>query len=154
MTESTPLLFQLYGNTPQLKIVNYLLEFPKNTFTQKEIIDDLGLSKTTFVKYFPYLLDHGLLKVSNQKGKTKFYSIDLQSPIIHSILFSISRASDKKADKSLRDKSLRRKTLIKAVIKWKRNKLDLIERQKIMKAELKLITQEMKSFKTSEIIAR
>jgi len=149
MTSTESLLFQLYGNAPQLKIVNYLLEFPKNTFTQKEIIDDLGLSKTTFVKYFPYLLDHGLLKVSNQEGKMKFYSIDLQNPIVHSMLFSISRASDKKADKSLR-----RKTLIKAVIRWKRNKLDLIERQKRMKAELKLITQEVKSFKTPEIIAR
>ena len=150
MTEPIPLLFQLYGNAPQLKIVNYLLEFPKNTFTQKEIIGDLGLSKTTFVKYFPYLLNHGLLKVSNQKGKTKFYSIDLQNPIVHSMLFSISRASDKKADKSLQRKKLIRAT----AIKWKRNKLDLIERQKRMKAELTLITQEMKSFKTPEIIAR
>lgn len=150
MPEAKPLLFQIYGNTPQLRIVNYLLEFPKNTFTQTEIIQDLGLSKTTFQKYFPYLLDHGLLKVLKQEGKTKFYSIDLQSPIVHSILFSISRASDKIADRDLQ-----RKKNIKAYAKkWKGDQQDLVERQKIIKVELKLITQQMLTFKKQEIIAR
>jgi len=149
MPEAKPLLFQIYGNTPQLKIVNYLLEAPKNTFTQTEIIQDLGLSKTTFQKYFPFLLDHGLLKVSKQKGKTKFYSIDLQSPIVHSILFSISRASDKIADRYLL-----RKKLVKAAVKWKGDRLDLIERQKRMKFEMKLITEQMKTFKKQEILVR
>ena len=149
MSEAEPLLFQIYGSTPQLKIVNYLLEFPKNTFKRTEIIQDLGLSKTTFQKYFPSLLDHGLLKVSKQKGKTKYYSIDLKNPIVHSILFSISQASD-----DIANTGLRRKRMNKAVLKWKHNMQDLIERERRMKVEMKLITEQMKTFKKQEILAR
>lgn len=46
------LLLRILGESPKLKILDYLWDFPTNDFTKKEIIDALGMSKQTFYKYF------------------------------------------------------------------------------------------------------
>ncbi len=48
MSESSSLLLRAYGRSPQMRILDYLMDFPKNDFTQKEILEALGMSKTTF----------------------------------------------------------------------------------------------------------
>ena len=49
------LIFKIYGNSPNIKMLNFLLSFPKNEFAVSDIIEELGMSKTTFYKYFDYV---------------------------------------------------------------------------------------------------
>lgn len=101
MSESGSLLLRAYGSSPQMKILDYLMDFPKNDFTQKEIIEALGMSKTTFYKYFDNLVDFGMIRVNRKIANAKLYSINMESPIIQSMRKNIDYISEKIADGSL-----------------------------------------------------
>ena len=79
------LLSVIFGYSAKMKILDYLMGFPTNDFTKKEIIDSLGMSKQTFYKYFDDLVGIGMIKVNRTIGKAKLYKIDYGSPIVKSI---------------------------------------------------------------------
>jgi len=79
------LIATVFGYSPQMRILNYLLDFPTNDFTKKEIIQALGMSKQTFYKYFGNLEDTGMVKVSRAIGKAKLYKIDRSNLMIKTI---------------------------------------------------------------------
>ncbi len=84
-----------------MRILDYLIDFPKNDFTQKEIIEALGMSKTTFYKYFDDLLEFGMIKINRRIAKAKLYTINLSNPIIQNMKKNIDLISEKIAEKSL-----------------------------------------------------
>lgn len=83
--ESESLIATVFGYSPQMRILNYLLDFPTNDFTKKEIIQALGMSKQTFYKYFNGLEKSGMVKVSRAIGKARLYKIDRSSPMVKTI---------------------------------------------------------------------
>ncbi len=83
--ENESLIATVFGYSPQMRILNYLLDFPTNDFTKKDIIQALGMSKQTFYKYFDNLEDAGMVKVSRAIGKAKLYKIDKSSPMVKTI---------------------------------------------------------------------
>lgn len=85
MVESDSLIATVFGHSPQMRILNYLLDFPTNDFTKKDIIQALGMSKQTFYKYFDNLEDTGMVKVNRSIGKAKLYKIDRSSPMVKTI---------------------------------------------------------------------
>ncbi len=76
------------------------MNFPKNDFTQKEIIEALGMSKTTFYKYFESIVEFGMIRVNRRIANTKLYSINLQSPMVRSIKKNMDYLSEKIAEGS------------------------------------------------------
>lgn len=80
-----PLIATVFGYSPQMRILNYLLDFPTNDFTKKEIIQALGMSKQTFYKYFVNLEETGMVKVNRTIGKARLYKIDRSNPMIKTI---------------------------------------------------------------------
>lgn len=98
MPESSSLLLRAYGSSPQMKIIDYLMDFPRNDFTQKEIIEALGMSKTTFYKYFDNLVDFGMIKVNRKIANAKLYAINTDSPIIKNIKKNVDYISEKIAE--------------------------------------------------------
>ncbi len=100
--EDNALIFKIYGNSPAIKIIDHLMSFPKNDFTQKEILDELGMSKTTFYKYFGNLLDTQMVSINRRIGNSKLYHINLESSIIQSMKQNIDQLSKRIADKQLK----------------------------------------------------
>jgi DNA-binding MarR family transcriptional regulator len=109
MPESSSLILRVYGSSPQMKIIDYLMNFPKNDFTQKEIIEALGMSKTTFYKYFDSIVGFGMIRVNRKIANTRLYSINMQSPLVKNIKKDIDYLSEKIADSSLEQISVRTK---------------------------------------------
>ena len=109
MSESGSLLLKAYGSSPQMKILDYLMNFPKNDFTQKEIIEALGMSKTTFYKYFYSLVDFGMIIVNRKIANAKLYSINVSSPVVQSMRENVDYISEKIADQSLNKISVQTK---------------------------------------------
>lgn len=109
MPESGSLLLRTYGNSPQMRIINYLMDFPRNDFTQKEIIEALGMSKTTFYKYFDDLVGFGMIRINRRIANSKLYSINLQSPIVQSLKKNVNYISEKIAEGSFEQISVKAK---------------------------------------------
>lgn len=83
--ERDSLIATVFGYSPQMRILNYLLDFPNNDFTKKEMIQALGMSKQTFYKYFGFLEESGMVKVSRAIGRAKLYKIDRHNPMVKTI---------------------------------------------------------------------
>jgi DNA-binding transcriptional ArsR family regulator len=80
------LLTRALGDSPKLRIVDYLLDYKLNDFTKKEIVKALGMSKLTFYKYFKDLVELGLVTPSRKIGRATLYKINLENPIVKMII--------------------------------------------------------------------
>ena len=80
--ECDSLLIKAFGNSPKLRILDYLLDYKLNDFTKKEIVEALGMSKITFYKYFKDLEDLGLVIPSRKIGRATLYRINLENPMV------------------------------------------------------------------------
>ena len=80
------LLARALGDSPKLRIVDYLLDYKLNDFTKKEIVEALGMSKLTFYKYFKDLVERGLVAPSRKIGRATLYKINLENPIVKMII--------------------------------------------------------------------
>lgn len=96
--EDQSLLMRVLGYSPKMKILDYLLDFPTNDFTKKEIIEALGMSKQTFYKYFDDLEGVGIVKVNRAIGKAKLYKVNYENPVVMDLVNMEKRLSLQIAD--------------------------------------------------------
>ena len=83
--ENENLIASVFGYSPQMRILNYFLDFPTNDFTKKEIIQALGMSKQTFYKYFGNLEKSEMVVVNRSIGKAKLYKANRSNPMVKTI---------------------------------------------------------------------
>lgn len=84
--EYDSLLIRALGNSPKLRILDYLLDYKLNDFIKKEIVEALGMSKLTFYKYFKDLEELGLVTASRKIGRATLYKVNLENPIIKMLI--------------------------------------------------------------------
>jgi Fic family protein len=84
-SENESLIASVFGYSPQMRMLNYLLDFPTNDFTKKEIIQVLGMSKQTFYKYFGNLERSEIVKVTRSIGKTNLHKANKTNPMVKTI---------------------------------------------------------------------
>ena len=51
-------------------------------YSKKQIIEETGLAKATFYKYWERLVELKIVKVTRTFGKTKLYKLDEQNPVV------------------------------------------------------------------------
>lgn len=85
MTEES-LLLRAFGRSPQLRIVDFLLENKLFDYSKKEMIDELGMSKTTFYGVWSELETLGIVKVSRKFGKTKLYKLNTENELVKNLM--------------------------------------------------------------------
>ncbi len=84
--EKESLLIKALGNSPKMRIIDFLLDNKLFDFSKKEIIEGAGLSKTTFYRIWNDLNCLGIIKVSRTFGKTKLYKLNKEAPISRMLL--------------------------------------------------------------------
>jgi len=87
------LLIRALGNSPKLRILDYLLDYKLNDFTKKEIVEALGMSKLTFYKYFKDLEELGLVTATRKIGRATLYRVNLDNPMVKMLIEYETRLS-------------------------------------------------------------
>jgi hypothetical protein len=134
------LVLRIYGNSPQMRIIDFLMEFPTNEFTSGEIIENVKMSKTTLYKCLDDLSAQGMIKLAKAKGKAIACAIDMKNPIIQTIKAGVGIASGEIADKQLDNERFLSK--IRATAK---NRESLMTRKKLLREELHLTNESLKT---------
>lgn len=80
--ENESLLLKIIGSTPELRIVDFLMDNLTLDFTKKEIMESIGMAKRTLYRALPKLEKEGVVKVSRKIGKAKLYKINDENLII------------------------------------------------------------------------
>ena len=75
----------IFGNTPELRMLEFLLPLEGVDFNITELAEEVGISRPTAQKIVKKFLEHGILKVSAEKGGVKYYEIDPDSPFVRLI---------------------------------------------------------------------
>ncbi len=81
-SQDDSLLIKTLGNSPQLRIIDFLMDNRLFDFSKKEIIKGARLSKTTFYKTWEHIERSGIVRISREFGKTQLYTLNLDDPTV------------------------------------------------------------------------
>lgn len=78
MTNKT-ILREVFGDSPQIKVIDFLIGNIKEALTLYEIRDETKTSYATLKKLMPSLLDKKIVVVRKRVGKSNLYSLNLKN---------------------------------------------------------------------------
>lgn len=84
--EDESLLLKALGKSPQLRIVDFFLDNKLFDYSKKEIIEELGMSKTTLYKVWGELEALGIVGVSRRFGKAKLYRLNTENELVKNLM--------------------------------------------------------------------
>lgn len=84
--EEKSLLLQYLGDSPLLRVIDFLIDNKLFDYSKKQIMEGAGVGKATFYKYFGRLEESGIVKVTRSFGKTKLYQLNEENPVVKKIL--------------------------------------------------------------------
>lgn len=126
-------ILALYGDSPRMKMVDFFMTFPKNEFTVPELVEGIGMSRTTAFKEIDKLLSNGMIVQSGNVGKSPTYKINKDSSVIYLMQKMVSLRSKTAATSQIRNRTLN--TLLRKQLET----IDqLYNRETMLKTELKL----------------
>lgn len=59
-------MIKIFGASPQMRIIDFFLEFPTNQFTTNEIVENVCMSKITATKYVEVLNQQEFVKTTKK----------------------------------------------------------------------------------------
>lgn len=72
----------VFGNNCELRIIEFLLPLKDIEFNISELADEVGISRPTATNVIKKFVDHGIMKVSQERSGTKYYEINSESPYV------------------------------------------------------------------------
>lgn len=84
MKEET-LLIQFLGNNPTLRIIDFFLD-NRTDYSKKEIIESLGMSKTTFYKVWRQIEKFKVVTPTRRYGKAQLFKINENSSVVRKLM--------------------------------------------------------------------
>lgn len=100
------LLIRYLGDSPKLRIIDYMLYFPLNDFTKKEILEEVGMSKQTFYKHFDEMIGERMVTPTRKIARATLYRVNRQHPVIGKLEELVKESSLKTAEKQLEKKAI------------------------------------------------
>jgi DNA-binding transcriptional ArsR family regulator len=82
MAEGKSILLEIFGEAPEVRLIDFFMDNPLFDFTKREIVEELGMNKRTLYRVLPKLEGEGIAVVSRRIGRAKLYRINLESPIV------------------------------------------------------------------------
>ena len=79
-------LIQYVGNTPKLRVIDFLIDNMPLDYSKKEIIEGSCISKTTFFKIWKDFTKFGILKPTRKYGKAQLYTINKGDVFVKNLL--------------------------------------------------------------------
>jgi len=94
-------MIEVFGSSPKTRIIDFYMDNKIFDFTKKEVIEDLGMSKKTFYKYFPEIRNMGIVKPTRKIGRAQLYKLNLNNTIVKKIIELEREVSDEYAEEKL-----------------------------------------------------
>ncbi len=80
------MMYQMFGDSPAIKILDWMLDNQEYDHSVKEIADGAKLTAIVIKRNFEPLLKYGVVKVSRQIGRDSMYVLDVQSRCTKAII--------------------------------------------------------------------
>ena len=78
-------LVDLFGNSPEVRLLDFFLDHPLNDHMQKELAERTGMNKRTISRVIVKMLQLETIVVTRTIGKAVLYKLNKNSPIVNGI---------------------------------------------------------------------
>jgi len=78
-------ILTLFGSSPKTRILDLFLDNPLFEFTRNEIVEALGMAKTTLYSTLPGLEEARVIVETRQIGKASLYRLNNKSPVVQGL---------------------------------------------------------------------
>jgi hypothetical protein len=79
-------LLECLGESPEIRIMDFLIENQIFDYSKKQIIEGTGLARATFFAHWENIEKFRVVKVSRKFGKAKLFQLDKENPIVIQLL--------------------------------------------------------------------
>lgn len=79
-------MIQLIGDTPANRIIDFLVGNKGMDYSKKAIAEGAGISRASLFKYWGVIDDFNLVKETRRFGKTRLYTLNVESEIVQELL--------------------------------------------------------------------
>lgn len=83
--EPNTILIDLFGNSPEVRLLDFFLDHPINDFMQMELAERTGMNKRTVKRVIDKMLDIQTIVVTRKIGKAVLYRLNHESEAVKSI---------------------------------------------------------------------
>ena len=80
------LLADFLGDTPLIRVVDFLIENSIFDYTKTDIAENAGISRATLYKIWPNLEKYELVKESRKIGNTTLYKLNKENPVVQKLI--------------------------------------------------------------------
>lgn len=88
MTNSKSFFLQYLGESPRIKILDFLMDNFNHDFSLPQIAIGSQVAYTTLIDLLPDIIDQEIIIENRKIGKSKLYKLNLENPIVKA-LFAI-----------------------------------------------------------------
>ena len=78
-------ILELFGSSPKTRVLDLFLDNPLFEFTRNEVVDALGMAKSTLYEVLPELVGASVVVETRRIGKAQLYRLNDESPVVDGI---------------------------------------------------------------------
>ncbi len=84
--ENKSLLLMQFGDTPQLRVLDFLIDNYNFDFPMTEIAKESNVSYNSIKVFFPYFISTGIIVKTRNIGKSQYYKLNLESQFVKNLV--------------------------------------------------------------------
>lgn len=84
--EPTSLFLKVYGDSPRLKVMDFLITFQEYDYSMKDIAKNSDISYSVIKTFWPLFVQRGIVKLTREVGKAKMYKLNLENPEVQKFI--------------------------------------------------------------------
>ncbi|PIU76038.1 hypothetical protein COS75_01105 [Candidatus Pacearchaeota archaeon CG06_land_8_20_14_3_00_35_12] len=102
MEKQKSLFLQAYGDSPKLRVMDFLITFQDYDYSMKEIAKNSGIGYTTLKEFWPDLVRRKIVKQTRAVGKAKMFKLNLENPEVQLFIKLYWTVIENQTDKLLK----------------------------------------------------
>lgn len=102
--QNKSLFLKQFGDTPQLRVLDFLIDNHFFDFPMTEIAKESNVSYNSIVKFFPNLIKSEVIVKTRKVGKSEYYKLNLDNPFVKNLMkldWSLAKKHALKGEKEL-----------------------------------------------------
>lgn len=84
--ENKSLFLKQFGDTPQLRVLDFLIDNYNFDFPMTEIARESNVSYNSLKVFFPYLIKSRIIVKTRRIGKSNYYKLNLENQFVENLM--------------------------------------------------------------------
>lgn len=82
MTSNKSVFLEIFGESPRMKVIDFLLENHIFDYSKRQTANFSGISYNTLETFWKQIVKLGLVKKTRKVGKSQMYILNMENPVV------------------------------------------------------------------------